>query len=394
MDDTSLANCNPASPHWRNNHHQFADLPSNIQGYIREKFCIPAVHSAILLPDPRSSVLDLISTPLPPITLSDTSYPIPDGHIFFTPKTATPDTELLTRTLVPPRKLIIQLLTDAKQQWLDGAESIQLPGEDILLPLWSIQFWSELHLIIEPARKVWQDGISWLLRQELAPYGLEVRDTLDALSTLSWSGNIPSACADKTSFLKSTLAHFLSHNWLGDEQINQMLYILQKELREMYPSRDIHILDTIFTRELVRVYKDDQSGKSLYNPAGVTFIHRFGQNLTKTSEFGGIFNLFSRHWISAAVDMARDALAYGDPTGDSPDIDVVDTLAWFVSQHLSIPEDHLERETLPCPKQNLLEDSWNCGIFTFSGLSTFFIPKSPLIPTSNDQTDLERMRML
>ncbi|KAF8060838.1 hypothetical protein FPV67DRAFT_1452907 [Lyophyllum atratum] len=188
--------------HWRNNNHQFDEIPSSVQGYVRDQLRIPAVHSAILLPNPRISVLDFISTSVPPISKSEAHYPIPDGHDFFSSETGDPDIELLSTTLVPPRSLIIQLLPQAKQKWLDGAESIRIPDEKTLLPLWSLQFWSDIHLTNEPARVVWQSAINWLTSLDLSLHPIEVCATLDALSTLSWSGCI-SAVRLSTSALMS-----------------------------------------------------------------------------------------------------------------------------------------------------------------------------------------------
>ncbi|KAF8057978.1 hypothetical protein FPV67DRAFT_1676708 [Lyophyllum atratum] len=319
-------------PHWRNNNHQFDAIPSSVQGYVRDQLRIPAVHSAILLPEPKLSVLDLISTSIPPISKSEAHYHIPDGHDFFSTERADPDIELLSRTLVPPRSLIIQLLPQAKQKWLDGAESIRVPNETILLPLWSLQFWSDIHLTIEPARLAWRSAIDWLTSPDLSSHHIEVRDTLDALSTLSWSGYISAASAGRTSFPKTTLACFLSREWLADEQIDQMLYLLEKEIREAHPSREIYLIDTIFTRQLLRVYRSDKSGDSLYDVNADTFLQRFGSTLTPASEIGGIFHIHGDHWVAAAVDIVREALAYGDPAGGLPDDDVVGALPWFISK--------------------------------------------------------------
>ncbi|KAF8060837.1 ribonuclease H-like domain-containing protein [Lyophyllum atratum] len=174
-----------------------------------------------------------------------------------------------------------------------------------------------------------------------------------------------------------------------------MLYLLEKEIGEAHPSRKIYLIDTIFTRQLLRVYRSDKSGDSLYDVNADTFLQRFGSTLTPTSEIGGIFHIHGNHWVAAAVDIVREALAYGDPAGGLPDDDVIGALRWFVSKHLpSYPVDCLDSEIMPCPTQHLFDDWWSCGIFSNNGLARFFIPSTPMVGPSHAETDLARMSIL
>lgn len=386
----------PDLSQWRHSGHQFDALPESVQGDVRGQIRIPIVYSMILLPELKLSVLDFISTSLPPVCQSEADYPtLASNYEFFSNEIADPDTmELLSRTLVPPRRLIIQLLPQAKQRWLDGAESIRVPNEATPLPLWVLQFWSDLHLTIEPPRLAWQNAIDWLTSENLSSHAVEVQDTLNILSTLSWSGEISFTGDGRHSFPKITLARFLSREWLGDEQIDQMLYLLKKELTEALPSRNIHIVDTILTRVLIQAYLDDTSGKKPYDPSADTFLPRFGSTLTSSSEFGGMFHVRGNHWVSGAVDMIREALVYGDPTGDPADEDVVNALRWFISKHLALPITFLDLEAMPCPTQSVFEDWWSCGVFGHSGLSHFYRPDVPMVGSTHADTDLARMSLL
>ncbi|KAG5634248.1 hypothetical protein H0H81_002717, partial [Sphagnurus paluster] len=162
--------------------------------------------------------------------------------------------------------------------------------------------------------------------------------------------------------------------WLSDEQIDQILHLLEMQLRESFPSHEIYILDSIFTRKLIQAFNAEKSGEALYDPNANSFIERLGSKLTLNSELRGIFHVKGNHWVTAAVDIMQEALAYGDPAGGPVDEDVVNALWWFISKHLpSFPIDHLDFESMPCLTQDLYDDWWSCGVFSFSALSHFFM---------------------
>ena len=142
------------------------DLPAHVKGYVCKQLKVPTTHSENLLPLPWMSVLDLVHMNLPPISSGQDAYSnIPCTFSFFSPTHPINDVEILKQVIVPPKGLVAKLLDQAKQCWLDGAESLTLPGVSHNLPLWSLHFWSDLHLIVNPAQVSWKQALN------LAPEG-------------------------------------------------------------------------------------------------------------------------------------------------------------------------------------------------------------------------------
>jgi len=389
---------------WRQRGYQFADLPPHVKGYVREQLQVPPLHSETLLPSPQMSVLDLVNMDLPPITSDQEnaaySKDIPMTFSFFSTSQPINDDEILKQVVVPPKGLVAKLLDQAKQCWLDGAESLTFPGISQNLPLWSLHFWSDLHLKVNPARVSWERALTWLQREDLNLFQDQVRATWEALATVSWSGNLPALSPDQghqTQFAKSILLKFLSRDWLSDEQVDLMIYFLEAETKSTLPHREIHFVDTVLWRKILELYDADQSGRKVYDPKGTTFLHRFGAGLSEKSELAGIFHINDNHWIAIAVDISLQNLLYGDPAQLPTNSRIISALRWFLSCHVSsLPPDQLDDGILLCPEQSFSIDTWSCGIYCFNGLAHHFLKQYPLIQNTSSPVfgDLARMATL
>ncbi|KAG6807178.1 hypothetical protein H0H92_008501 [Tricholoma furcatifolium] len=382
----------PSISDWRGVGHRFDDIPESIRGYVRQELSIPALHRTILLPEDRLSVLDLISTSLPPITCSQTIDNTISIDDLFSIDSPPNDIELLSRALVPPRKLVAELLSFAKQKFLDGFNSIRTV--DGTFPLYTIQLWSEIYLTIEPTRLAWKNAIDWLISpHHIRSLPQDVHDTLQSLAHLPWPNH---GCCNILKLSKNTLARFLSRDWLGDEQIDLLIALLRQDIQASLSSRNIHLIDCIFSRQLLHAFHDDITGVLPYDPCSDGFVQRFGPSLTSTSEFGGIFHINGNHWIAAAVDIAQEALVYADPAGGPPDDDVVLALHWFVSKHIpGFNQDTVDFELMPCTSQDVSYDAWNCGIFSYNALGHFYLKdQSPLLGSTHGDTDRFRMAIV
>ena len=390
---------NPDISLWRQRDHQFDDLPTPVKGVVREQLKLPAIYAEKLLPGPRMSVFDLVNMNLPPISSGRDAAAysnISPTYSFFSPSPPNNDIETLKQVILPPKGLVAKLLIEAKQCWLDGAESLTLPGVSHNLPLWALNFWSDLHLIVYPARVSWGQALTWLQRDDLNLFPDQVRSTCEALATISWSGNLPALSTDRTQFTKSALLNFLSRSWLSDQEIDLMIYLLEAEVKLTLPSRSIHFVDTVLSRKILEVYDADLSGENVYDPKGTTFLHRFGAGLSKNSELAGIFHVNDNHWIAIVVDLSIQDLLYGDPAHLPINSRIVSALQWFLSKHVpSLPPDQLDNGVLPCPEQSLNIDSWSCGIYSFNGLAHYFL-KYPLVENTSSPVfgDLARMATL
>jgi hypothetical protein len=99
----------PDDPSWRRNNHRFENIPSNVQGYVRQQLKIPPIHLATLLPDLEMSIIDLVySTTIPPICddREQAGYFIPIGHSFFATELPVEDIQHLMLVTVPPKGVI------------------------------------------------------------------------------------------------------------------------------------------------------------------------------------------------------------------------------------------------------------------------------------------------
>ena len=124
-----------SDPSWRNSGHVYNQVPATLKSYISTKVKMTPLFRSLYLPNPRLSITNLVKFPLPPMASTIADYTIPAGHRFFSRDANHADIDLLKATRVPPSSVIGQLISDSRQQWLDGAESISLPGSEELFPL-------------------------------------------------------------------------------------------------------------------------------------------------------------------------------------------------------------------------------------------------------------------
>ena len=246
---------------------------------------------------------------LPPIHKN--GYKIPEDYLFFSVELPTDDVTVLKTLCVPLKGIVAQLMAQSKQAWLDGSLSIQLPGESIYVPLWAPNFWLRVYFDFLPSFTAWEKALEWLKREELNPFEDQVRATLKSLSTIPWCGNIHAPLPGKTAFIVSSLQLYLSRNWLSDLQIDQMVYLLEREAQESHPSRNIHFIDTILAQKILDLYSVERDGTSIYEPSGQELWQVFGSKLTPASRIGGIFHINNNHWVAAAIDAEIEELAYG-----------------------------------------------------------------------------------
>ena len=386
----------PDDPSWRRNGHLFDNIPHAVQGYVREQIQVPEIHVLSLFPNEKLSIADFVyGTHIPPVNKK--GHKIPEDYLFFRVEMPSDDVTVLKTLCVPPTGIVAQLMDQSKQAWLDGSMSIQLPGESIYVPLWAPAFWTRIYFDFLPSFTAWRKALEWLKREELIPFEDQVRATLKSLSTIPWRGNIYAALPGKTAFAMSSLQLYLSRAWLTDSQIDQMVYLLEREARESHPSPNIHFIDTVLARKILQLYSTEREGTYIYEPSGPEYWQVFGSKLTSASRIGGIFHINNNHWVAAAIDAEIEELAYGDPAGHLPNVNIQGALRWYASKHISSLKDEgqLDVTTLPCAPQDLSDDWWSCGILSYNALAHHFT-RQPLLTQTDNPTfnDLARMVVL
>jgi len=371
---------------WQGQNLILSDLPDLMQNSIRKTHVdVPLEMAKILLPDSQMSVLDFVEVVLPPVCedTDQASYHVPDGYSFFSDCPASDNvTGVLAILTVPPKGIVANLLGQVAQKWLDGANSITVPGTAAFLPLWVAKFWSDIQLRVHPTQQGWKQGIVWLQRPEFtAAFNNVVDDTLKSLGTLSWDGFITAGPFDVAKFPKFILTTYLSRRWLSDDHIDQILCSLGKEVNEKLPKQSIHFFDTIHARKLLLAYDSDRKRAPIYDPTNTKpFLSRFGATLLDTSVLAGIFHVKGNHWVTIVIDIAEKKVLYGDPAGLSRDEHLVATLLWYLRQHIpGLSSLDFQHEDLPSPDQDFAYDSHNCGIFSYNALYHYIFPLTPLL---------------
>ena len=97
------------------------------------------------------------------------------------------------------------------------------------------------------------------------------------------------------------------------------------------------------------------------------------------------------------VDAQLEELAYGDPASHPTNVNVEGALRWYASKHIPTlkDEDQLDFSALPCPSQDIFDDWWSCGIFSYNALAHCFACHPLLTQTENPIfTDLAQMVIL
>ncbi|KAJ7077040.1 hypothetical protein C8R44DRAFT_896418 [Mycena epipterygia] len=378
---------------WRKNGHQLKDVPVAVQVHVRIQVTMSPLIRGLYLPHPKLSVLNLAKFSLPPMASSATEYKIPSGHSFFSEDATHSELDLLTNIKVPHMGLIAQLVSESRQRYLDGAESISIPWTGERFPLWVVDLWSTFQLIVKPQVDAWASGIKWLMKLDSEHHN-EVKNTLRSLNTLAWTGNIPleqmAGHPHSVGDPVDSLSLYLSRKWLSSRQIDQMVDLILYDINKAAPARRIQGMTTIITTAILGEYSKSPRD---YNPDDNHYLQRFGRSLEDGAEFGGVFHVNENHWVGATVDIIGQAIEYADPGGGSvEDVDVCAALQWFAAQHLPSTVGTLVPLKLSCTQQL---DTYNCGLYAPNAIAHKFLPHEyELFGADLELGDLGRLEML
>ncbi|KAJ7713730.1 hypothetical protein B0H16DRAFT_1809375 [Mycena metata] len=385
-------------PSWRKNGHQYKDVPPAVQTHVRGKLKLTLLLRGLYPPHPKLSVVNLVKFTHPPMADTIADYKIPTGHNFFSEDDNHSDLDLLTSEItVPPPSIISALVSQARQRYLDGAESIILPWTGQLYPLSVLELWTELQVVVRPNMEAWAKGLKWLTDLESKGFRKEVEKTLKLLDTLAWTGHIPlSALHSGPGYSVGgssvgdpilSLTRYLSRDWFTSQHIDQMLDLVLHDVQQNNPSQAIEMMTTAITTEILAQYRKTPRD---YDPSGDRFIQRFGQKLQAGTDTAGVFHANDNHWVGAVVDVLGKSIEFGDPGGgEEEDVDVCAALRWFVDLHLGDSEDAFTCSTLSCTEQR---DSHNCGLYAPNAIAHKFLPdRHNLISADVDLGDIGRL---
>ncbi|KAH6909669.1 ribonuclease H-like domain-containing protein [Coprinopsis sp. MPI-PUGE-AT-0042] len=343
---------------WRNRGNRVADLPSSAESLLRAFLSIPESHQ-FLLPDPTSSVLDFAGITLAEFDDAKYSSSPPDFNYFSSEKPTASNAATLLAIPAPSKK-----------------------DPHARVPLWMVKFWTTIVLELAPVQKKWASGITWLQQADLLPFQDIVHTVFRSLASLPWAGDISwEGGFDLIRHSKNSLPTYLSNDWLNDDHIDQLISSLSCRISSTIDTPPTLLLDTVASRIILLAYKERQLDSALHRHTAT--VARYRAKLAPNGILAGIFHVHGNHWIALAVVLRTRTILYGDSAGGSPDGDLIDALWWFCSGSTeSLVPGPLAYSlgTLPCPKQNLSTDSWNCRIFSYNALAHYFFPTAiPLL---------------
>ena len=345
---------------------------------------IPAAISNILLPSPRLSIIDFIQFPTPPNDLG--------RHLSATPTLFSEAPSAITdeRNAIALRRLprpsaddIIECRKKLLEAGTKKCQSLDYPISDqttLKVPIWAFDYWEALEGICEE-KTLWL-AVEKKLKKEGA------HEILDLLSTVPWNYSLPR-------FLGShvvELAKFGTDDWLGDVQMDQMVFVINNKLQ----STDWVVLDWAHTFLMIRNYwfaHDTYLDTILEKP---TILHTNGAKIegnnpthTKIGIYfsvncGGdlpVSGTVGNHWVGVVVDIVEKKILYVDPKKYPPPSELILILQWWLRHHVG-GNFVVDTEGLACTWQN---DSFSCGVWTLNAIAHHLCAnKFQLIQNSQD----------
>ena len=188
------------------------------------------------------------------------------------------------------------------------------------------------------------------------------------------------------------LAKFCTDDWLADVQMDQMVFVINNQLK----FTDQIVLGWPHTFLMIRNYRfshDTYFDTMLEKP---TILHINGakiegQNLTYTKigiyfsvSCGGdlpVLNTVGNHWVGIIVDIVKQKIFYVDPMKHPPPNKLILVLQWWLGQHVA-GNFVVNTEALACTWQN---NDFSCGVWTLNAIVHHLSPnKFWLIQNSQD----------
>jgi Ulp1 family protease catalytic subunit len=344
---------------------------------------IPAAISNILLPSPRLSIIDFIQFPTPPKNLSRL------GHLSATPTLFSDAPSAITdeRNAVALRRIPRPSLDDiieCRKKLLEAGstkkyQSIDYPistTQTLKVPIWAFDYWEALERICEE-KDLWL-AVEKKLKKEGA------HEITDLLSTVPWNYSLPRSLG----FHVVELAKFCTDDWMGDVQMDQMVFVINNQLQ----STNQIVLDWPHTFLMIRTYRYNRD--TYFDKPTVLHTNGAkieGKNPTHT-KIGIYFsvncsgdlpvpNTMGNHWVGVVVDVVEKKILYVDPKKYPPPSELMLVLRWWLGQHVE-GDFVVDTEVLACTWQN---DDFSCGVWTLNAIAHHLCPrKFRLIQNSQD----------
>jgi len=344
---------------------------------------IPVEVEPLLLPSPKLSILELLHHHIP--LVASVSNPSLDPTKLFTSDPPNIfDISHISQVPIPPQKVFITLRDHLPQSEKHGKQSVTCPHSNIsaekAYPLWIITYWERL----EPIRKIrdaWLLAEDYLVERSLAWKGKGNQEGVDivnkifnSLSVIPWSDKLHGFTKDAGDDL-FTISLFASTRWIKDEQANQMLDLLRKEIRRTR-IQSVEIQSTWFFEKLATGC-DEQA--RYISESSFRYHRHLGHSLATGiyDRVGTLVNFRRNHWVPVVIDFRKQEILYGDSLGAPAPQRVKLVLTWWTQFHSG---DVFTYRNLDITLQN---DSFSCGLLSYNALLVHFMGSEALIAATD-----------
>lgn len=286
------------------------DVPPELSTYCDHLLEIPTNFAKAAFPDAGISIEKFLK-----LRLLKPSFSV--VHVqadrCFTRFAANEDPGCLLIWPIPSRAFIDNLKKSYGQAVLNGSKSVEdprYPGSR--LPLWCIQFWTEILLVIDAQMK-WRQSLTWIdncLKAACSDAWSTHQLARTHLLSLRWNEitNIPGAGSQTTTLV---FARLLSDEWINDTLIDMMFSQLSERVEEY------SILDSFVIIETLRFMQDinKASSESDHTKPLTSFLKHLENRIRKGKFETLIFPVHlgqENHWLAFKIDFEHGELSYGD----------------------------------------------------------------------------------
>ncbi|KAF4621853.1 hypothetical protein D9613_012075 [Agrocybe pediades] len=339
-----------------------------------------------ILPRRTLSVAEFLKFPLPPPTPRHTVTDVDLYLSSFHPTVTC--TDKILDIPIPPTTVLLNLTKSVKTH---DTNSILCPHtselqEEQRLPLWIVDYWTQISAI-QPVQQKWKCAAKNLQElenvedKEHSGNRKTLSEIRDMLHWIGWAEKINGFPASISTVF---LTPYFTKQWLTDEQENQMLHLLEKDVRADISNNYIEVLPTYFTESLTAAY---QSPETYPTDPPKAWIRKKGHDLQSNSGIlATLANINGNHWVAVVLDFRSAEIHYGDSMGGSIRKKLEDMLMWWTYQHTGR---HFTTSYLPISRQ---KDGYSCGILSWSALATYVLPTQYTL-MKTDQLTMERLKM-
>lgn len=256
-------------------------------------------------------------------------------------------------------------------------------------PLWVFNYWVQVSQLRAYARGPWNRAQHWAANQHLTRFPERrwlSNEIHEALGHVAWAGNVH-GFSDLEPI--TSLARYLSTDWLATTQINQQLDLLHWRIRcQHMPSRKHEIVTTQFFPKIIQLFQQSHSTYTAESPpSDGRYPWVVGQNLagstSSTTIVSGVFNILDSHWVSMAVDVERRTISYGDSLVSDKKMKEVAMRAvkWWIGVHIT---GDFVCVDLPIMCQT---DLVSCRVFAVNSIQHLVFPQGSLLLTHDIVTE-------